>query len=257
MLLENKILTATKFSLIEKQINLDKYMQHIQNKLLNALHVETSKGFTQNGAETFTRTESALLDFYVQAGSMRNDKIQALELFKKAYSEDNLNAIKILFYLRDVRGGQGERQLFRTCLEWLGTHEIETFNKIIKYVAEYGRWDDLFFDNDKCFEIIKNTLTTDKVAEAPSLLAKWLPTINTANIATKNKAKFIANKLGMSEIAYRKLVRDIRKKIATVEEKMSTNKWSDINYSAVPSQASRIYKNAFKKHDEARYSQFI
>lgn len=232
-------------------------MQHIQNKLLNALHVETSKGITRNGAETFTITESALLDFYAQAGSMRNNKTKALELFKKAYFENNLNAIKVLFYLRDIRGGQGERGLFRICLEWLGTDEQETFNKIIEHVPEYGRWDDIFFDNDKCFDIIKATLAIDKVSDTPSLLAKWLPTINTSSRATKNKAKFIADKLGLTDIGYRKLVRDIRKKIATVEEKMSTNKWSDIDYSTVPSQSSRIYKNAFNKHDEIRYSQFI
>ena len=44
---------------------------------------------------------------------------------------------------------------------------------------------------------------------------------------------------------------------AGVEEKMSAKKWDKIDYSAVPSQASRIYRNAFKKHDEERYNSFI
>lgn len=38
---------------------------------------------------------------------------------------------------------------------------------------------------------------------------------------------------------------------------MSAREWNKINYSTVPSQASRIYKNAFKKHDEERYGEFI
>lgn len=220
------------------------------------LYKKTSMGKTENGAVTFTRSGSPLLDFYAQAGAMRGNPKKALELFKKAYSEDNQTAVRILFYLRDVRGGQGERELFRTCLEWLGTEEPEVFEKIVSHVSEFGRWDDLFFDNEKCFEIIKQQLEEDKT-NSPSLLAKWLPTINASSPTTRAKARFVSKKLGLDEIKYRTVVRDLRKKIKTVEEHMSANEWSEINYSTVPSQASRIYRNAFKKHDEVRYSAFV
>lgn len=227
------------------------------NKFIDSLYVETSKGRTENDAVTFIRSGSGLLDFYAQAGAMRGNKDKALELFKKAFSEDRLKAVKILFYLRDVRGGQGERDLFRICLEWLGDIYPEIFNKIIGYVSEYGRWDDMFFDNDKCFEFIGNQIKLDKNSEEPSLLAKWLPTINASSANTKAKARLFAQKLGMKETEYRRTIRKIRKQIKTVEELMSARKWKDINYSSVPSQASRIYKNAFKKHDEERYDSFI
>ncbi len=227
------------------------------NSLINGMFTNTSKGLTQNGAVTFTRTASALLDFYAQAGAMRHNKETALDLFKKAFGEDRLNAVRILFYLRDVRGGQGERDLFRTCLEWIGTDHVEVFEKIVKYVAEYGRFDDLFFDNEVCYELIKEQLASDFKADNPSLLAKWMPTINASSPTTRAQARHMAQKLGASEIVYRKTVREIRRKIKTVEEKMSARKWEDIDYSAVPSQASRIYKDAFKKHDDTRYSKFI
>lgn len=227
------------------------------NKFLNSMFRETSKGLTENGAITFTRSGSLLLDFYAQAGAMRKDPKGALELFKKAYSEDKLKALKILFYLRDVRGGQGERDLFRTCLQWLGENDTEVFEKILKYVAEYGRFDDMFFDNDKVMEMLKAQLTEDIGSETPSLLAKWLPTANASSATTRAKARFMAEKFGMSEIGYRKTIRAIRKQLKVVEEKMSANNWKEINYSHVPSQASRIYKNAFKKHDETRYGEFI
>jgi len=188
---------------------------------------------------------------------MRNIPLEALELFKKAFMEDELSAIKILFYLRDVRGGQGERDLFRTCLEWLGTEEQKVFEKVIKFVPEYGRWDDIFFDNTKCYKFIGAQLEQDLVSEHPSLLAKWLPTINASSSNTKAKAKLIAKKLGYSDISYRKLVRNIRRVLDILETKMSNDNWKEINYSGVPSQASRIYKNAFLKHDEKRYSKFI
>lgn len=227
------------------------------NSLLKNMFKETSKGETENGAVTFVRSGSCLLDFYAQAGAMRSNPTQALELFKKAFAEDRLSAIKILFYLRDVRGGQGERDLFRTCLEWLGTDEPKVFEKIIKFVAEYGRWDDLFFDNKKCYDFIEEQFNTDSESGHPSLLAKWLPTINASSETTRNKAKLIAKSLGLSDIVYRKRVRDIRKKIGIVESQMSAQEWKEIEYSKVPSQASRIYKNSFLKHDEKRYSKFI
>lgn len=242
-------------------------MQHIKkvkffskvakNSLIKNLSKRTSKTLTANGAVTFKKSGSRLLDFYAQAGAMRNSPQSALELFKKAFSEDPQSAVRILFYLRDVRGGQGERDLFRNCLEWLGTEEVEVFEKIVKHVSEYGRWDDLFFDNSVCFQIIGKQLKQDKKEDHPSLLAKWMPTINASSDTTRNKARLFAKSLDLSDIEYRKLIRDIRKKIETVEELMSTNKWNKIEYSAVPSQASRIYKNAFANHDKIRYGEFI
>lgn len=227
------------------------------NRFINALAAESAKGYTDNGAVTYTDSGSPLLDFYAQAGAMRHSKDQALDLFKKAFAEDRLKAIRILFYLRDVRGGQGERDLFRTCLEWLGTAHTEVFEKLIKYVPEYGRWDDLFFDNEKAFEFIYSQLLSDSKVENPSLLAKWLPTANASSPKTRAKAAFMAKGMRLNIVGYRKAIRAIRKKIKVVEELMSARKWEDINYSAVPSQASRIYKNAFAKHDEARYAKFI
>jgi len=227
------------------------------NSLINGMYDETSKGLTENMAVTYTRSGSNLLDFYAQAGAMRKNPEQALELFKKAFAEDREKAVRILFYLRDVRGGQGERDLFRNCLEWLGTDVPEVFEQIVGHVSEYGRWDDLFFDNQKCFDLVSKQLKVDSGSETPTLLAKWLPTINASSRTTKAKALFMAKKLGLGEVEYRKMVRKIRKQIKAVEEKMSAQKWSDINYSQVPSQASRIYRNAFKKHDEERYNAFI
>jgi len=227
------------------------------NSFIKAMFKETSKGLTENGAITYTRSDSSLLDFFSQAGAMRKSPSEALNLFKKAFSEDRVKAVKTLFYLRDIRGGQGERDLFRNCLEWLGTDVPEVFEKIVEFVPEYGRWDDIFFDNAKCFDVIGKQLEKDQNSEEPSLLAKWIPTINASSPTTRAKARFFAKKLCKNEITFRKIIRKIRKQIKTVEEQMSAKQWNKINYSYVPSQASRIYKNAFKEHDEKRYSEFI
>lgn len=228
-----------------------------KNSLISGMYKETSYTETENGAKILNRSGSQLLDFYALAGAMRNNEEDALDLFKKAFGEDRLKAIKILFYLRDARGGLGERRLFRKCLQWLGENYQDIFEKIVGYVSEYGRWDDLFFDNEKCFNLIEKQLREDVKSDTPSLLCKWIPTINASSDSTRAKARFMANGLNLNEVEYRRMVRNVRKKIKTVEEKMSAKKWDEINYSSVPSQASRIYKDAFKKHDEERYNKFI
>lgn len=239
------------------EIKVEKTVNEIKSKLISGMYEATSYGETENGASTFTRSGSALLDFYAQSGAMRNNVDGALDLFKKALSEDPEKAIRILFYLRDVRGGQGERKLFRVCLQYLGETFPVIFDKIVKFVPEYGRWDDIFFENETCFEVIKDQLVKDFDLESPSILAKWLPTANASSASTRAKAVAICKGLGMNIIEYRKKVRELRKKIKAVEELMSAQKWNDIEYSAVPSQASRIYRNAFRKHDEDRYNEFI
>lgn len=221
------------------------------------LYKETSKGLTENNAATYTRSGSACLDFFAQAGAMRDKPNHALELFKKAFSENNQTAIRILFYLRDIRGGQGERDIFRVCLAWIGDCYINIFKKVISYVSEYGRWDDIFFDHKDCYRVVKDQLSIDYKNKSPSLLAKWLPTINSKNKKTKFKARLMAKNIGLSEIEYRKKIRDIRKVIRIVEHQMSANKWPDINYSNVPSQAARIYRKAFERHDSSRYDYFL
>lgn len=250
-------------------MRLDTNMKHLNNLpkvkkegapvsgLVNAMYTASSYGRTQNDALTFTRSGSHLLDFYAQAGAMRRSPDKALDLFKAAFAEDRQSALRILFYLRDVRGGQGERTLFRKCLEWLGSTFPEVFKQVVGFVPEYGRWDDVLFDDPACWSLIEKQLTADIESEAPSLLAKWLPTINASSPTTRAKAKLVADKIGFSPIKYRKMVRNLRKKIKTVEEAMSARLWESINYSSVPSQAARIYKKAFAKHDEKRYGEFI
>lgn len=229
-----------------------------KNSFIQGMFKKTSVGETENGAMTYTRTESALLDFFAQAGAMRNNLTGALDLFKKAFAEDNLKAIRILFYLRDIRGGQGERKLFREALEYLESNHKEILEAILQYVPEFGRWDDMFFNNPKAGEIMRKQIDEDLKTENPSLLAKWLPTANASSLLTRTKAKKMAEALGFKTTKeYRKTLRAIRKKIETVEEKMSGKDWDKIKYETVPSQASKIYRKAFAKHDEDRYNEFI
>lgn len=90
-------------------------------------------------------------------------------------------AMKILFYARDIRGGLGERHVFRTILLWLAKNETESVKKNLKYVSEYGRFDDLLTLLDtpcekEMLDLLKLQFTEDlhcaSAGEHVSLLAK-------------------------------------------------------------------------------------
>ena len=116
------------------------------NTFMNALKDEYNYDRTQNGALAHKTTRSKVYDMFALGGAYRqrsND--DCILLFKEAYDEDPTLAVKCLFYLRDCRGGQGERRFFRVCFNWLCFANPSHARKLLAYVSEYGRWDDLLY----------------------------------------------------------------------------------------------------------------
>jgi hypothetical protein len=225
---------------------------------LDQLGATMNKTTTQNGAVTNLSSQNPLVDFFALAGATRDNQSLGLDLFLKAFAFDRLNAVRVLFYLRDVRGGQGERQLFRNCLAYLAEHEKEVADKIVKHVPEYGRFDDLFGLQIETFlPIIREQLEADIISDTPSLLGKWLPSENTSSKKTQTLAKGMMKALGMSPRIYRKTLSNLRKKIALLEHKMSNREWSSIEYGKLPSQASLKFRKAFKRNDGERYESYL
>ena len=110
------------------------------NLFLNSMK---NKTYTQNSALTHKSTESAVLDFFSRAGGLRGNPKVAYKLFLDAYNEDQELALKALFWLRDVRGGAGERDLFRNILSNFYDSEGGVPEHLISLIPEYGRWDDV------------------------------------------------------------------------------------------------------------------
>lgn len=217
---------------------------------------------TENGADTYVTTNDACLDFFALGGATRKNLGLGLDLFKKAWSQDRIKAVRILFYLRDIRGGQGERDIFRACMKYVGTNYPETLTIVSPWVAEFGRYDDLFalFDvwpKDTILNMVKDQLTEDLKSKTPSLLAKWMPSENTSSEKTRKLARKVRNALGATEKEYRKMLSKLRAKIKLVEHSLSKKEYASIEYSKIPSQAGFKYKKAFRKHDEARYEKFL
>ena len=79
---------------------------------------------TENDALTYASTFSDCLDLFATIGALRNAKDSEIaSRFMRAYTENPDYAMKLLFYARDVRGGLGERRVFRIILKWLAANE--------------------------------------------------------------------------------------------------------------------------------------
>ena len=220
--------------------------------LLENLAKDTNYGKTENGAIKHTSTLSKVLDMFGMCGSYRNrTDEECIKAFSDAFCEDKDLALKCLFYLRDCRGGQGERRFFRVCFKYLCQAYPDVALRNLKYVSEFGRWDDLVYTTadtelwDDAIKLVKDQLEKDIDAKHPSLLGKWLPSENASSKATKTLASKIRHSLGMTSKEYRKMLSQLRYKINIVEGLMSEGKWDEIEFDKLPSKAGLIYANAF------------
>lgn len=223
---------------------------------------------TENGAIGYKTTGKALLDMNFKISSYRNlSEDEIIQDFDNAFDEGPEMALRFLFYVRDVRGGVGERRLFRVIMRHLVDDMPETALALAKIAPEYGRWDDVVdlidtYIGDRVisqiiepqiFEDLRNMINDDSV----SLLTKWMPSENASSKLSRKRAIKIARQMGLSMRSYGNMLSTLRGYIDVIEVKMSANKWSKINYEKVPSQANLLYKNAFLKRDEARRREYL
>lgn len=231
--------------------------------MLNHLKNEANIAYTENGAVTNASTMSDCLDLFATIGAIRAaDEMEIIKRFVRAYTEDADIAMKILFFGRDVRGGLGERRVFRVIINWLAENKPESLRKNIALIPEYGRFDDLVSllgtacEKD-ALRAIRKQLETDMSSEAEvSLLAKWLPSVNASNGETVRKAKRIAHYLGMTDAQYRKTLVELRKKIRIIENHLREKDYT-FDYAKQPSKAMFKYRKAFLRNDGERYNAFL
>lgn len=233
---------------------------------LEELRKEENRTYTENGALTNRSTNSYCLDLFATIGALRNaEDNEIISRFIKAYTEDRNMAMKILFFARDIRGGLGERRVFRSIWKWLSLHEADSVRKNIMHVPEYGRFDDLLsLLNGPCekemLSFIKEQLDKDlaalKTGDGVSLLAKWLPSVNTSNTDTVKSAKKLAKAMGFSDAEYRIVLVSLRTEIKLMENYLREKDYS-FSYEKQPSKALYKYRLAFLRNDKERYSAFL
>lgn len=203
---------------------------------------------TDNGALTLKSSTDKLVDLFFIAGASRNiPEKDITNLFDEAYASDNILAMKLLFWSRDIRGGIGERRFFNIILNHISIIDNDLYKKISVLIPEYGYWKDYIKDENLKnidFKYIRKQLIDEK----NTLLAKWLP----------RKGPVFNNlfkELSTTPKELRKILVELSKN--GIEQKICSKNFDSINYSQVPSLCFKRNSKVFYKFDETRFSAFI
>lgn len=233
-----------------------------------------SRKETENGALALKTSGDYLVDLVGLAGAFRTRSPEELiNLFYKALAEDHLLATKYVYYLRDIREGLGERKAGKVLLYTLAKDYPKTFVANLDTMIDIGRYDDAVdilcalkakgIENEStdALEVLirqkfYDDLSLYKQGKPISLLAKWLPSINTSSSETRAKALVIRDVLRLDNSTYRKILSQLRKHLNIVERNISEGTYDEINYEAVPSKAMQKYKNVFSVQDTNRFNQY-
>lgn len=212
------------------------------NTFVNA--VVNQEARTANGMKARASTAKACVDLFFKIGASRGKDIT--KDFVAAYVENKELALRIALWVRDVRGGAGEREIFRQILKYLDIHEPADAARLLLKVPEVGRWDDIFVVESKINRETAFTMLGDALRERNGLAAKWTP--RKGQLAVE-----IRNFFGMSPKFYRKSLVEMTK---VVEQDMCAKNWDAINFSHVPSVAHSRYKKAFFRNTQ-EYAKYV
>jgi len=227
------------------------------NQFANAVNAQTAKQAkkanqttTTNGAKAFKSTLDANVDLFGKAGAARGQDLTAI--FDKALREEPELALRNLLFIRDIRGGAGERDTFRKLMKRVAdvkpVYLLDT--NFLEKTAEVGRWDDLLTlftattdarIRDKVVALYKQALT-----DGNGLAAKWAP--RKGETAARLRIAF-----GWTPKFYRKTLVNLTN---VVESKMCSKEWSGINFNHVPSKAMTIYTRAFQRNALEHFNQY-
>ena len=215
------------------------------------------RGTGIKGSDVYTSTGSALLDLNMQL--VRGaDPVAVRAGMAEVIAEGGLKDLVVLmFHVRAVRGGKGERALFDTmfCELWRTNRDLAI--ALAALIPEYGSWADvtrLIMDwriRPVLYDMLERQLREDAATpdgESISLAAKWAPREGKAggdvatNLAYQMFPELPTHAKRMR--AYRQLVAGLNRRLATMEVPMSGGHWASIKPEAVPGRAGKLYSKA-------------
>lgn len=221
------------------------------NAFVEALKNDT---VTENGMAAYKSTMSACVDFFYKAGASRGKDLY--QEWKFAAQENLDVAIRLLFWARDVRGGAGEREVFRKILLGLESDAVlgnvlaaeDVLTKIISKIPEYGRVDDLFVFTSTRYKTLAAGewwlgLNNPKTS---GNFGKWSPRKGPV-------AEFLRKYVALTPKQYRQRIVAATN---VVETHMCSKKWNEIEFSKVPSLAMTRYTKAFNRNAPEEFSSF-
>ena len=223
---------------------------------------------TENGALSLVDSGESLVDLFFK--TVRGiTEASLIRLLSVSWTSSPILTLRMIFYIRDCRGGKGEKEIFYKAMKWLWTTDPMSVRANLCHVPFYGTWKDLLelacripdiklhvchmFADQLCAD-----LASLREHRSVSLAAKWAPT---EGHAFDKRGKFyrqICCFLGVSARDMRvQYLTPLRRHMEVVERLMCAGKWAEIPYAGVPSRAMYILKKAFRRHDEIRYEQFL
>ena len=219
--------------------------------LMSFVAAEQSQGV--KGADCYTHSGSKLVDLFTQLvrGAFINPT-----LVNQCLAESLEDTLVLAFQTRDIRGGKGERQLFRQLLTLILKAKPE-LSWAINLIPEYGRWDDVWsfmglspLIDAIIDDVVLHNFQLDQESEKPSLLAKWLPREGSKKGSLAKAAHFANLLFPLTPVSgrlrmYRKTLAFLNARINTTELKMCGGQWSGIAPGSVPGQLLKRNKHAF------------
>ena len=104
---------------------------------------QAALGLTEKGSYSHTTSLSPLVDlFYAVKENTFANLIESS--LRAAWQADPLKALKLVFFMRDVRNGKGLKSEFYTAAKWLQAYHPETFKaNVVRFCPRFGCWKDL------------------------------------------------------------------------------------------------------------------
>lgn len=211
---------------------------------------------TKEGAKTHEHSMNHALEFFSKAGSLYTNTSRMpfygkgyestpKELFINSFIVDPHLSMRLLFWLRDCRGGAGNRSGSKDIYTWLAQNHPDWIKLNMHLLPVHGRWSDLVSLFKTPLREQAGKFWAKAIYDGDVLAAKW----------AKRHHKPTRKALGMKEAEFRKALSAIRKD-HIVEHLMCQKQWDKVSYKTVPSVAMSRYTKAFKKHDELRFQAY-
>lgn len=216
------------------------------NKFVNKLQRQHVVARTENNMKALESTTDACVDLFFNIGASRGQDI--VPAFAKAFADSPEHALRIALWSRDIRGGAGERKLFRDILLHIEKYEpyILLHTDFLKVVPVVGRWDDLLVLHTPQVRSRVNALISDALLHKNGLCAKWMP-------RKGPRAALLRHELGWTPKFYRKTLVNLTN---VVETQMCSKNWTEINFEHVPSLAMARYAKAFGRNALEHYLEY-
>lgn len=228
-----------------------------------------------NNALEYASTGSAMVDFNARATEFRNaDAEVIIDAAIKAYAENPVDFVKLMFQTGDIRGGKGERHTFNTCMDWLVEGHPLIAAEVLALIPEYTRWDYLVrqvISSNKeislyATEMVINQFRADMQAVKSakndetvniSLLAKWMPSLQTKKSEDKKVVRHLLKKLNMQEREYRKSLALLRNHLNIIEKSLSAKEYESIDMEKLSSKQQLRYSACLNRVMEQKRHEYI